>query len=116
MLGKASVCAGWAWYSDYPTVYSPQTPDAYRRQVNDFLSVDTVVLSDEFRQMARSLVYYQNFRVSLPFGRYLEPHEIRGYARLKSFDPQQLTPEHDLAIQSIITGIAYQAPVTRLPE
>jgi hypothetical protein len=116
LLGKPAVCAGWAWYADYLTVYAPQSAAEYTQQVKEMLVSGEVNLPDENRQMARSLVYYQNFRASLPFGDYLEPHEIRGYVRLKPFDLEQLSPDNDLAIQSILTGIDEKAPVIRLAE
>jgi hypothetical protein len=116
MLGKPAVCAGWAWYAEYNIVTSPATPEDYRQAVRGLLSAGEAHLPEENRRLARSLVYYQNFRASLPFGHYLEPHAIRGYVRLLPFDVQQLSPQQDDAIQSILNGIRDQATVFTLPE
>lgn len=113
LMGRLSVCAGWAWYADYPTVILPDSQEEYRRQVDELLSADQVILPEEFHQMARSLVYYQNFKASIPFGRYLEPHNIRGYVRLRSFDIEKLTPQDDLAIKSIIAAIQHRHSVVK---
>lgn len=116
LLGKAALCAGWAWYAEYPTVYAPQSAEGYHQQVTDLLAAEQVVLPDEFRQMARSLVYYQNFRASLPFGDYLEPHEIRGYVRFRPFDLQELKSSRDRTIRAILSGIESSDRVLTLPE
>ncbi len=114
LMGKLSVCGGWAWYADYPTVILPDSREEYHRQVDQLLSADQVTLPEEFHQMARSLVYYQNFKASIPFEHYLEPHNIRGYVRLRSFDVEMLTPQHDLAIKSILNAIRHHHSVVKL--
>ena len=116
LLGKLPVCAGWAWYVEYPTVCAPQTADEYRQQAEELLAAETVDLPDEFKQTARSLVHYQNFRASLPFGRYLEPHTIRGYVRFKPFDVNLLDARRDDTIQTVLDGIAGDARVLNLPR
>ena len=114
LLGKLPVCAGWAWYSEYPVVVSPQTPEEFHQKTNDLLAEENVELPEEFRQMARSLVYYQNFRASIPFDSYLGLHHIPGFVRLKSFDVARLNEQIDPAIKSLLAGIRDDLPVIKL--
>ena len=116
LLGKLPICAGWAWYSDYPTVVSPASPEEYRREVEEMLSAEQVELPEENWQTARSLMYHQNFRVSIPFEPYLEPHALPGFVRLKQFDVSSLNDRVDLAIHSLVTGIRNDLPVIRIEE
>ena len=116
LLGRLAVCAGWAWYSDYPVVYSPETSDQYVKQVGELLAAESVELPEEFRKTARSLVYHQNFRVSIPFDRQLEAHILPGFARIKEFDISQLNDKDDPAIKSLVTGIRNNLPVIRIEE
>jgi hypothetical protein len=116
LFGKLPVCAGWAWYADYPTGRFPQSPEEYREAVEELLTAEKVDLPEEFIQTARSLLYYQNFRSSLPFGEYMEPHQIRGYVRLKPFDPSRLSWHNDLTIKSVVAGIQSNDIVVGLPE
>ncbi len=116
LFGKLPVCAGWAWYADYTTGIFPQSPEEYKHTVEELLASEKNHLPEDFRQNARSLLYYQNFRSSLPFGKYLEPHQIRGYVRLKSFDPFQLSSQEDISIRSLIEGIEQDDLVISLPE
>jgi hypothetical protein len=114
LLGKLPVCAGWAWYSEYPVVISPQTTEEFSRKTTELLTSEEVQLPEEFHQLARALVYYQNFRVSIPFGSYLEDHALPGFVRLKSFDIADLNEQEDPAVKSLLAGIRNHDPVVKL--
>jgi hypothetical protein len=116
LLGKLAVCAGWAWYSDYPTVLSPASAEEFDRQVGELLAAEHVGLPDEYRQIARSLVYHQNFRVSIPFDRQLEPHALPGFVRIKEFDVNLLNDKDDPAVKSLVAGIRNDLPVIKIEE
>jgi hypothetical protein len=116
LLDKLSVCAGWAWYADYSTGVFPQTQAEYRKTVTGLLETDQpIVVPEEYRQNARGLLYYQNFRCSVPFGRYLEPHQIVGYARMKMFDPSELSEAYDPSIHAIVQTLESDQQVVTIP-
>ncbi|MBN2044461.1 MAG: hypothetical protein JW757_05520 [Anaerolineales bacterium] len=114
LLGKLSVCAGWAWYSEYPVVISPQNAQEFTQKTAELLAAEQVELPEQFLQVARALVYYQNFRVSIPFDRYLGSHTLPGFVRLKSFDVAELNEQDDPAVQSLLAGIRSDLPVIKL--
>jgi hypothetical protein len=116
LLGKLPLCAGWAWYSEYPVVVSPETEEEFHHQINGFLAAEQVALPEESWQIARSLVYHQNFRVSIPFERQLEPHALPGFVRIKEFDVSLLNDRDDPAVKSLVTGIRNDLPVIRIEE
>ena len=105
LLGAAVISGGEAWYTHYPTVFFPQTPQAFRGQVEGFLGAEKIEIPEEFQYNARRLVYYQNFSAALPFGEYLANHGRRGYVMFKSFPVEQLKPENSPAVQAIQNGI-----------
>ncbi|MFN2146711.1 MAG: hypothetical protein ACK2T7_15280 [Anaerolineales bacterium] len=116
LLGRLALCAGWAWYAEYPTVIMPANPEEYTKQVGDLLAAESVELPAEFKQTARSLVYHQNFRVSIPFDRHLEPHTLPGFVRINEFEVSELNDRDDPAIRSLVAGIRKNLPVIRIEE
>ncbi len=71
IMGAAVLCAGRARFTQYPTVFFPQTVDEVRRKMKEFLDVESVAVPLEFKRNARRFLYYQLFRTSLPFGEFL---------------------------------------------
>ncbi len=94
----------------------PATPEEYSKQLGELLAAESVILPEEFQQMARSLVYHQNFRVSIPFDRHLEPHTLPGFVRIKEFEVSELNDRDDPAIRSLVAGIRNDLPVIRIEE
>lgn len=105
VLGAAVLCAGKARFTQYPTVFFPQTVDEIRRKMEAFLALKTIDVPAEFKRNARRFLYYQLFRTSLPFGDFLEPSVRTTQTRLKSFDLEKLLPEHSKAIEAIFDGL-----------
>ena len=106
LLGKAVLCGGKARYTAYPTVFFPQTPEAYRQTAEEFLrSPHPIEVQAEFRRNARRFLYYQNFRASLPFGEYLEQHSLPGFVQLRPFSWRQLTSENSPTLRTLTNGI-----------
>lgn len=106
LMGAAVLCGGKARFTQLPTVFFPQTPDAFRQQAEDFLQVEKVETLPEHRRNARRFLYYQLFKTSLPFGDFIEEDEIRrGYVRFKKFDLAALSPERSPAIRVILDGL-----------
>jgi hypothetical protein len=105
ILGAAVLCAGKARFTQYPTVFFPQTMEEVRRKMNEFLGAEKIGVPREFKRHARRFLYYQLFRTSLPFGDFLEPSVRTTQTRLKSFELHQLSPESSKAIEAIFDGL-----------
>lgn len=105
IMGAAVLCAGRARFTQYPTVFFPQTVEEVRRKMEEFLETEKIHIPPEFRRNARRFLYYQLFRTSLPFGDFLEPSVRTTQTRLKSFDLEKLLPENSKAIEAIFDGL-----------
>lgn len=103
ILGAPVLCAGKARFTQYPTVFFPQSIPAYRAMLEDFLAVEKIDVPADFRRHARRFLYYQLFRTSLPFGEFLERGVLPVNARLKMFEPGQLLQSS--AIQTVTKGL-----------
>ncbi len=90
IMGAAVLCAGRARFTQYPTVFFPQTADEVRRKMEEFLRAERIEVPPEFKRNARRFLYYQLFRTSLPFGDFLEASVRTTQARLKSFGLEEL--------------------------
>jgi hypothetical protein len=103
IMGAVVLCAGKARFTQYPTVFFPQGVEAYRKELEKFLSTDKIDIPADFKRNARRFLYYQLFRTSLPFGDFLEPSVRTTQTRLKSFTLDELL-ESD-AVKAILDGI-----------
>lgn len=103
IMGAAVLCAGAARFTQYPTVFFPQTVGAVRGTMEDFLDAETIEIPAEFKRNARRFLYYQLYKTSLPFGAFLEPSVRSTQTRLKSFGLGELL-ESD-AIKVIFEGV-----------
>jgi hypothetical protein len=104
-MGAAVLCAGRARFTQYPTVFFPQTVDEVRRTMKEFLKAEKIDVPPEFKRNAREFLYYQLFKTSLPFEDFLEPSVRTTQTRLKSFDLKELFPENSKAIEAIFDGL-----------
>jgi len=105
ILEAAVLCAGKARFTQYPTVFFPQTVEEVRGKMKEFLDAETIQVPAEFKRNARRFLYYQLFKTSLPFGDFLEPSVRTTQTRLKSFALEQLLPESSKAIEAIFDGL-----------
>lgn len=103
IMGAAVLCAGKARFTQYPTVFFPQTVEDVRRKMEEFLEADKIDILFEFKRNARRFLYYQLFRTSLPFGDFLEPSVRTTQTRLKSFALEELMGSD--AVKVILDGI-----------
>ena len=103
IMGAAVLCAGKARFTQYPTVFFPQTVEEVRSKMKEFLAGEKIDVPSEFRRNARRFLYYQLFRTSLPFGDFLEPSVRTTQTRLKSFRLDELL-EAD-AVKVILEGV-----------
>ncbi len=103
ILGVPVLCAGKARFTQYPTVFFPQSIPEYCATLEDFLKAEKISIPAEFRRNGRRFLYYQLFRTSLPFGSFLETGVRATHARLKWFNPRDLPTAP--AIQTITRGL-----------
>ena len=105
IMGAAVLCAGKARFTQYPTVFFPQTIENVRRKMKEFLGAEKIEVPAEFKRNARRFLYYQLFRTSLPFGNFLEPSVRTTQTRLKTFGLEELLPEKSKAMEAIFDGL-----------
>ena len=105
IMGAAVLCAGKARFTQYPTVFFPQTVEDVRRKMKEFLLAEKIDVPAEFKRNARRFLYYQLFRTSLPFGNFLEPSVRTTQTRLKTFALDELSPEKSRALEAIFDGL-----------
>ena len=102
-MGAPVLCAGKARFTQYPTVFFPQTIEEVRKKMKEFLAADAIDVPIEFKRNARRFLYYQLFRTSLPFGEFLEPSVRTTQTRLKSFGLDELMRSE--AVKVILEGV-----------
>jgi hypothetical protein len=103
IMGAAVLCAGRARFTQYPTVFFPQSVEAYRNELEKFLRADKIEVPMDFKRNGRRFLYYQLFRTSLPFGDFLEPSVRTTQTRLKSFELRDLLESG--AVKAILDGV-----------
>jgi hypothetical protein len=103
MMGAAVLCAGRARFTQYPTVFFPQTVDEVREKMKEFLAADSISIPAAFKRNARRFLYYQLFKTSLPFGEFLEPSVRTTQTRLKSFTLEDLVKSDTVKV--IMDGV-----------
>ncbi|MGD8406420.1 MAG: hypothetical protein PVJ21_22375 [Anaerolineales bacterium] len=103
IMGAAVLCGGKARFTQYPTVFFPQSVEDVRRKMKEFLAAETIEVPAEFKRNARRFLYYQLYKTSLPFGDFLKPSVRTTQTRLKSFGLDELL-ESD-AIKVILDGV-----------
>ncbi len=103
IMGAAVLCAGKARFTQYPTVFFPQSVEAARHKLEEFLDAETIEIPADFKRNARRFLYYQLYKTSLPFGEFLEPSVRTTQTRLKSFGLDELLVAD--AIKVILDGL-----------
>jgi hypothetical protein len=100
IMGAPVLCAGKARFTQYPTVFFPQTIEEVGQKMQEFLAADLINVPLEFKRNARRFLYYQLFRTSLPFGDFLEPSVRTTQTRLKSFKLEELAGSESIRVIS----------------
>ena len=103
IMGAPVLCAGKARFTQYPTVFFPQTVEDVRRKLKEFLATDSINVPFEFKRNARRFLYYQLFKTSLPFDDFLEPSIRTTQTRLKTFELDSLVMSD--SIKAILNGV-----------
>jgi hypothetical protein len=124
LMGKPVLCGGKARYTrniadstevPFRIVFFPPDISAYRAQVEEFLNSETILFPEDFLRNARRFLYYQLYRASLPFGKYLETGQRAGFVHLKTFPWQDLLPEQSITILTLLNGVQHETEFL-LPE
>lgn len=103
IMGAAVLCAGKARFTQYPTVFFPQTAAEVRNTMREFLSAEKIDVPAGFQRNARRFLYFQLYRTSLPFGRFLEPSIRTTQTKLKTFELDDLMTS--ASIQTILDSV-----------
>lgn len=118
LLRKPVLCAGKARYTQYPTVFFPQTQSAYLDTLQDFLITDYLEMPEEFVRNARKFLYFQLFRNSISFADYLEEFPRKGFVKLRNIHVEDLTAEKSALIRELVnqfSALAYETPQVSHP-
>ena len=102
-MGAPVLCAGKARFTQYPTVFFPQTVEEVKRKTEEFLAAEKIEVPAAFKRNARRFLYYQLYRTSLPFGDFLAPSVRTTQTRLKTFSLDRLMQSD--AIKVILDGV-----------
>jgi len=110
LLGVPVLCGGKARYTQYPTVFFPQTVEAYVQKAEEFLAASQLQNPLEYQRNARRVLYWQLYRASIPLDRYIEDHPTPGYVQLKPFSWRDLLLENSTPLRVIVDGIVRGKP------
>jgi hypothetical protein len=110
LMGAAVLCAGKARYTSLPTVFFPDSIQAYQQQAEDFLATDKIEVPSKYRRNARRYYYYQLYRISLPFGDFVEAHPNPGFVRFRPFHWHNLTCDDSPTMHVLVDGILNGKP------
>jgi hypothetical protein len=111
LLNAAVLCAGRSRFTDYQTVFFPETRALFDKMAEAFLQSGTIEVPEVFRLNARRYLYYELYRASLPFDTFLEEdHYWQGYVSFKPFSWNALLPENSRTMNTIFEGIILDKP------
>lgn len=103
IMGKPVLCGGRARFTQYPTVFFPQSAREHKDKLEEFLRAGTIAVPEDFRRNARRFLYYQLFKTALPFGDFLAPSVRKTQATLRPFALDAL--KNSPAVRAISGGI-----------
>jgi len=108
IMGAAVLCGGKARFTQIPTVFLPSSPEEFHHLVEKFIKTDTIEVPAEFQQNARTFLYYQLFKTSLPFGHLLEADLTPGFVRFKKdVRWQDFQVEGSESVQALVEGFLH---------
>ncbi len=106
LLGKRVLCGGRARYTPYGIGKLPHTPRTFRRTAEAWLRARHLEVAEGQVLRAKKFLYYQLYKVSLPFDRFLEPFPgVPGYVLLKPFAVEDLYPDRSPTLAALYQGI-----------
>ncbi|HWR65417.1 MAG TPA: hypothetical protein VN364_04815 [Bellilinea sp.] len=108
IMGAAVLCGGKARFTQIPTVFLPSSPEEFHKLAEKFIKTDAIEVPTEFQQNARTFLYYQLFKTSLPFGHLLKADLTPGFVRFKrSVRWQDFRAEGSDSIQALVDGFLH---------
>jgi hypothetical protein len=107
IMGVPVLCAGSARFTDYGTVYFPDSAEEYLKQLEKFLSANEVKIRPEHINNSRRFFYFHYFIASLRFGEFLEPSAQRGFVKWRKFPFQLLSTSPSPTIRALVDGILH---------
>ncbi|MHB1119718.1 MAG: capsular polysaccharide export protein, LipB/KpsS family [Bellilinea sp.] len=108
ILGAPVLCGGKARFTQIPTVFLPSSPADFHRLAEQFLERDPIDVPPEFQQNARTFLYFQLFKTSLPFETMLEPDLTPGFVRFKAnVRWQDFLPGQSESIAALVDGFIH---------
>jgi hypothetical protein len=107
IMGFPVLCAGSARFTDYGTVYFPDSAEEYLKQLEKFLSASKVKIRPEHTKNSRRFFYFHYFIASLRFGEFLEPSAQRGFVKWRKFPFQFLSTSPSPTIRALVDGILH---------
>jgi len=108
ILGIPVLCGGKARFTQIPTVFLPTSQAEFHRLAEQFLDRDTVDVPPEFKQNARTFLYFQLFKTSLPFDSMLEPDLTPGFVRFKAnVRWQDFLPASSEPVAALVDGFLH---------
>jgi len=109
IMGAAVLCGGKARFTQIPTVFLPSSPEEFHKLAEKFIKTDAIEVPAEFQQNARTFLYYQLFKTSLPFGHLLEADLTPGFVRFKrSVRWQDFRAEGSESVQALVDGFLHK--------
>jgi hypothetical protein len=111
LMGAAVLCGGKARYTQYPMVFLPQSAREFHQMADQFLNGEKIEIPADFRRNARRFLYYQLYRISLPFDAFLQTGARPGFVRLQNFTWEQLLPQNAPSLAVIFDGIMENKPL-----
>jgi hypothetical protein len=102
ILGRPVLCGGRARFTQYPIAFLPHSAAGYVEELRGMLAAGKIDVPADFRRNARRFLYYQLFRTSLPFDRFLQPSVRKTQAKLLPFSIAEL--RQAAALRTILAG------------
>ena len=111
LLKAPVLCAGKARFTQLPTVFFPETPEAFAGMAEEFISAEKIKVPPKFNRNARRFLYTQLYRTAIPFDAFIEDSGVwQGYVRLKDFPWQALQPQNSPSLRVVVEGILEGKP------
>ncbi len=108
IMGAAVLCGGRARFTQLPTVFLPESAPAHLRKAEQLLAAEKIEVPPEFQRNARSFLYYQLYKSSLPFDRLLTQDMTPGFVRLRrEVTWQDLTPRRSAIVRALVNGLLH---------
>jgi len=108
IMGKPVLCGGKARFTQIPTVFLPASIEEFKVKAQEMLVAPAIDIPAEFQQNARTFLYYQLFKTSLPFDTWLNADSMPGFVLLKpGISVHDLRADANQTMSTLIEGILH---------